>query len=202
MAGTDVTSGLLSAGVSAATGNYVSAALSLVGTGLSIFGGDKQADIQQQIAKVSQDKIVQEGLENDQKQKAMELSSRRQQLEVIRNTQRARAMGLQASVSQGAQYGSGISGGLAQENARGGTNLLGIQQNTDIATNIFGLDRKISADNSQMVSLQGQLADAGKYGQWGAALTKSADPLGRLSGQMFASGPTTLGGPNGPTPFS
>src|SRR6185503_4400068 len=50
----------------------------------------------------------------EQKQKAMELDARRQQLEVIRNQQRGRALSLTTGVSQG---GSGFVGGSS---ARGG----------------------------------------------------------------------------------
>lgn len=193
-----VSDGLVSAGVSAATGNYVSAGLSLVGVGLSLFGGNEQANIAKQEAQVSQDEIAQEQKVNDQRQQAMELSAHRQQLEIVRNTQRQRALGLASATSKGAQYGSGMPGGQADTTNQGVFAFQGVSQNLQIGENIFGLDKLISGDKSQMSALQGQMAEAGNYAAYGAAVSKSADPLGRLSGQLFASGPqsTTSNGVN------
>src|SRR5258705_13379798 len=83
-----------------------------------------------------------------QKQNAMEIDARRQQMEIIRNQQRGRALSLTTAVARG---GSGfVSGASARGGAYGqisgqtGTNLLGVQQNLEVGRNIFGLNTDIS----------------------------------------------------------
>lgn len=81
-----------------------------------------------------------------QKAQAMEVDARRQQLEVVRNQQRARAVGLTAATAQGASKGSGLQGGYGQASGQAGVNLQGIQQNLEIGRNIFGLNTDISTN--------------------------------------------------------
>lgn len=90
----------------------------------------------------------------EQKQKAMELDARRQQLEVIRNQQRGRALALTTATSQGASRGSGLQGGYGQISGQTGVNLLGIQQNLDIGRNIFGINQGISDSRVAQADLQ------------------------------------------------
>jgi len=187
MAAGDIAGSLVSAGTAAATGNYVSAGLSVLGIGAQLLGGNEQANIQKQISAASKDKVIQEGLINDQKQQAMELSARRSQIKIIRNTQRARAMGQQAAVSQGAQFGSGYQGGQAQAQNQGAFNLLGVNNNLEIGENIFAINKNITADNAKIAGLGGDMADAQSLGNIGSMLSKSADPLSRLSGQLYPS---------------
>lgn len=89
-----------------------------------------------------------------QKKQAMEIDGRRQQMEVIRNQQRARAMGLTAATAQGASKGSGLQGGYGQASGQTGVNLLGIQQNLDIGRNIFGFNETISGNRIQQNDLE------------------------------------------------
>jgi hypothetical protein len=199
--GAGIAGSLVSAGTAAATGNYVSAGLSLLGLGISLFGGNEEAEARKKMAAVSQEKFQHEQEINDQREIQMQMSSRRQSLEIIRNTQRARAMGLQAAVSQGASKGSGYAGGQGEEASRGFFNLQGINQNLEIGENIFGINKLITQNNMKLSQLQTEVSEAQGTQSIGAGISKSADPLGRLSGQIFSSGPTTLGTPNGPTPF-
>ncbi len=88
------------------------------------------------------------------KRQAMEVDARRQQLEIIRNQQRGRALGLTAATSQGASKGSGLQGGYGQISGQSGTNLLGVQQNLQSGRNIFDSNANITDLNSQMADLQ------------------------------------------------
>ncbi len=97
---------------------------------------------------ISKNIITSEQGVEKQKMQAMEIDARRQQMEIIRNQQRGRALSLTTGVAQG---GSGFVGGAS---ARGGAygqiagqtgvNLLGVQQNLEIGRNIFGLNQNIS----------------------------------------------------------
>lgn len=197
-----ISSQLLGFGSAAATGNYVAAGVDLVGLGVSLFGGAKQASDAKQASLISGNINRLEGQVNDQREQAMQLSARRQQLEIIRNTQRARSMGLQAAVSQGAQFGSGYSGGQAQELGMGSFNLQGVNQNLQSGENIFSINRDISKSKLALSQVQGQAATDAGISAIGGSIMKAGDPLGRLAGQFYSSGPMTLGGPDGPTAFS
>ncbi len=102
-----------------------------------------------------------------QKKQAMEIDARRSQMEIIRNQQRARAMGLAAATSQGAQGGSGLQGGYGQVSGQAGTNILGVQQNLEIGRNIFGLNESIS--NKKIQGFDLELEYATKQAQLGTA---------------------------------
>lgn len=99
----------------------------------------------------------QQGVE-EQRFGAMELDARRRQLEVIRNQQRARSIGLTTATAQGARQGSGLQGGYAQASGQAGVNLSGIQQNLEIGRNIFGLNSDISKRRMDASDLQTTLA--------------------------------------------
>lgn len=182
----------------------ISLAFGLIGLGTSLFGSHGQSETAHQTAVVSQDVAKQEGLVNDQRRQQMELQGRRQQLENIRNTQRARALGTAAAVNQGANLGSGYSGGQAEAFDTGATNAIGINQNLEIGRNIFGLDDKISADKQQLASLGGDAAKYAGIANFGNSIFKSSGMLGQLAqGFGGSSGKIGLfngGGMNGQEP--
>lgn len=91
-----------------------------------------------------------------QKRQAMEVDARRQQLEIIRGQQRARALGLTNATAQGAGKGSGLQGGYGQISGQSGVNLLGVQQALQTGENIFGSNAAITDYNSQMAQLTNQ----------------------------------------------
>lgn len=180
--------------------------LAAVGLGLQLFGGAKQAEEaqkQQQIQRNIQ------GLEvgvNAQRKQAMELSASRQQLENIRNVQRARAQGMSAAVNQGAQFGSGIQGGQAQAQSMGAWNNLGITQNLEIGRNIFGLNDQISAQKTQLSQSQSASATDAGWATLGGALVKNSGTISNIAGfgkaqfnSNFGSYPGTYTSQNIPT---
>ena len=97
------------------------------------------------------------GIES-QKRSAMELSAKPQQLEIIRNQQRARSLGLTTATAQGAAQGSGLQGAYGQISGQTGVNILGVQQNLEVGRNIFDLNRTISERRIDMSNLQRQYA--------------------------------------------
>lgn len=181
---------LVGLGVSAATGNPIGAAASIIGLGASIIGTAGAAATAKEEAAVSADNARLEGQVNDQRKQAMILTSRRQQMENFRNTQKARAQGLQASVNQGANLGSGAAGGQAQATAQGTTNNVALEQNLGIGMNIFGLDANISENKIKLAQLGGLQATYQGVNSLGGSLSKAAGPLG----SMFPNVPST---PNG-----
>lgn len=87
------------------------------------------------------------------KRQAMEVDARRQQLEIIRGQQRARALGLTNATAQGSSKGSGLQGGYGQISGQSGVNLLGVQQALQSGEAIFNANSNITNYNSQMADL-------------------------------------------------
>lgn len=161
-----------------------------VGLGMSIFGGVSASQHAEEAARVSGQIAGLEKDVNEQRRTAMELSSRRQQMEVFRNNQRQRAMASNAAVNQGAQFGSGLQGGLAQVQDQSMFNSLGISQNLEIGRNIFGLNDQISGYKAQLSSIQGSMATDQGLASLGGSITKGAGMLGQM-GQGIGFGKTT-----------
>lgn len=111
---------------------------------VNLLSSQQSVDASNKSYGINQGIIQNEQLVEGQKAQAMELDARRQQLEVIRNQQRGRALALTNATAQGASKGSGLQGGYGQVSGQSGVNALGIQQNLEIGRNIFGLNTGIS----------------------------------------------------------
>lgn len=194
-------------GLSAATGNWIGAAVGAVGLGLSLFGGAKQTDNSKQIAQQqSQFATAQSGIQQtitgdeqnieNQKQQQMMLTSRRTNLQQMRVAQQKSAQGIAAATNQNAQFGTGLQGGLQGITDQSLTNIQGTNQNTEIGNNIFGIQGQISAQKQNLFALQASNASvmaslgsntATNQGlmSLGGTLTGSAASIGRLSQTNF-----------------
>jgi hypothetical protein len=148
---------------------------------MQIFGGMGQAKASAEAAKISKDEAAQEEGINTAKRQQMELEARRTQLENVRNNQRARAMATNSAVNQGAQFGSGLQGGLAQVDAQTDYNMFGVNSALQTGRAISGFNSKISADKMQMADVQSQGAEAAGLSSLGGALIKNSGFVGQLS---------------------
>lgn len=179
----------------------ISLAIGAVGLGMQIFGGMGQSENAHQSAAVSQDIARQEQSINDAKQKQMELEGRRTQMENIRNNQRARAMAENAAVNQGAQFGSGLQGGLAQVNDQSMFNMNGVNSALSIGREINSYNQNISGDKQQLAGIQADSATNQGIASLGGALLKAGPIVGQMSqgfGKMnFGSGLMGGGSPSG-----
>lgn len=176
----------------------VSAGLQVVGIGLSIFGGLEQAKVAKEQAKVSSHIGEMELGINESKREAMELNARRQQMEIFRNTQRARAQATNAAVNQGANLGSGLQGGLADVANQGLFNLFGVNAALQTGEKIASYNDAISQDKIQLAKLGGDAADAQMWTSLGGALVKSGPTIGQLTqgfGSFFGGGGNYSGTP-------
>lgn len=178
--------------------------IAAVGIGMQAYGMFGANEAQEQAQASAQRTAVLEQQVNAQRRNAMELNARRQQLEIYRNAQRARAQGTAAAVNQGASKGSGLQGGLAQVYGQSAFNLQGVTQNLEIGRNIFGLNDQISKEKALQSSYQSEAATYGGIASFGGSVTGSAGTLGKFAGYASApSGPITLGTSyGGHTPFS
>lgn len=171
----------------------------LAGGAGGLFAGSKASGVAQQESAVSQQITALEGQENMQRQLAMQISSRRQVTQAIRQAQLRASQGLAAATNQGAQFGSGAQGGQAQEVAEGAFNVAGTNQQYEIGTNLFNLQGQVTEKQGIMSQLQGQLASLqGQQSMYagissiGASLSRSAGPMGNILGNVFNFGSQDL----------
>lgn len=190
-------SGLITAGLGAASGNPLAIASGVIGIGMSIFGGSGQAEAAKQAAAAKQ-RIA--GLEMQQdavRRQAMELSANRQQMEVLRNAQRARSLALNNATSQGAQFGSGLQGGYGQISGAAGWNNLGITQNLNLGEQMFDLNSQINQQKQNIASSESSSATYGGIKSIGNTLSGSFGPIKNLSQQFSGSSSSGGGGSGG-----
>ena len=136
------------------------AGLGLEGLGLatSLVGGYFGSQAQQGIATSSGNIAALQEQANQVKWTQARLGARRQQMEVLRNEQRARSLALSNSVNQGAQFGSGLQGGYGQIEGESGNNLLGINQNLSLGAQMNTINQSISGQEMNIAKYQGQAA--------------------------------------------
>jgi hypothetical protein len=159
----------------------ISSIIGAIGLGTQIIGGIMGSSASSEAAGIQKQIAIQERLANEQRHKQMVLNSRRQQLEIVRNSQRARALALNNAVNQGAQFGSGLPGGQGQITSQEGNNLLSNYQNTQIGQNLFGIDSTISDYKMQLGQTQSDMATAQGIQSLGGALLKSAPTIGNIT---------------------
>lgn len=163
----------------------ISVGMGVVGMGMQIYGAFSGAENARKASEINQQIAADEGRINEQKRQAMELSGRRQQLEVMRNNQRLRAQATNAATNQGAQFGSGLQGGLAQIQDQSFFNLQGINQNLDIGRNIFSINADISQKKQQLAQVQGDAATDQAIGSLGGAVIKMGPTVGGLARDAY-----------------
>lgn len=204
--------------LSAATGNWIGAAIGAVGLGMSIVGSisgamDSSKYSSQEVAnsqaqsKVSQDEATQEQNINNLKQQQMYLDANRQNMQTVRTAQQKQALGLNNAVNQGAQFGSGYAGGQAQIKDQAMFNMQGVNQALQIGAGINSFNQNITNDKYQMFGLQSQEAsikgsatsamavDQG-FTSLGGAVMKAGPIIGQFS-QGFGMGSTASAGGGG-----
>ena len=111
----------------------------------------------------------------------MEIQSRRSSLENIRSVQRARALALNNSVTQGASLGSGLQGGYAQISSQGNYNEQGIAQSLMTGRSLFDISSQISDAKMQELSAKQGLQEGAAYSQLGNSISTSIPKLNQLS---------------------
>lgn len=170
-----------------------------VGLGLKLFGGFDAMNKSNEAYGVQQQITGQEQQIQNQRQKAMELTGRRQQLEIFRNMQRVRAAGTNAAVNQGATLGSGYAGGQAQITGQGMFNSLGVNQNLEIGRNIFGINQGISNNKMKLSGIQSQISTDQGISSFGGSLMSAAPTLSNIAqvpfGNNLGAGGNWSGGP-------
>lgn len=118
---------------------------------------------------------------NQQKRLQMEMSARRDSMQVMRNTQQAAARGAAAATNQGAFFGSGEAGGQAQITSQGNFDEAGISGNLAIGENIFNTNNDISSKKMQLASVQSNQATDTALMSLGGSVVSNAGTIGNIA---------------------
>jgi hypothetical protein len=172
----------LSPGNFGAIGSGLGGVLSLGGSIYGAIAGSEQA------GKINQDynQIMQTQMqENALRRTTMELQTRRQETQNIRQAQYARSMALNTATNQGAQFGSGLQGAYGSISGQASTNQLQLSQNLQSSEQMFNLNdtlsaeqKNLAADQAGMQSIQGLTSMFGNIG-------KSLGNIGSLASLAF-----------------
>lgn len=164
----------------------ISAGLSVVGLGLQLFGGSQSAADAKKAAQINQGIAQDEQQINQQKNAQMQLEAQRSNLQQFRNIQRLRSQATASAVSQGANFGSGLQGGLAEVTNEGLYNVQGTNQAVQFGNTIFGINNDISSKKQQLSQVQSDMATDQAWSSLGGALVKNAGTIGGLSKDISA----------------
>ena len=153
----------------------------LLGLGLSVSGMVGGMGASHDYNEAQKRQVQGEQLVEAQRQQAATLMHERNQMQILRNNQRARSMGLEAATTQGAQQGSGLAGAYGQIRGQSGVDLLGENQNFEIGQNVFGLNAQISQQKIAQANAQQSMQFFQGLGSFGSSITGSARNIGNLT---------------------
>jgi hypothetical protein len=148
----------------------VGAATSLVGGYLGYEAAQGQYQSQSNIAELQKQM-------NALSLNQMELTGRRNQMEVLRNEQRARSLAISSSTNQGATYGSGLQGGFGQIAGSSGNNMLALAQNLSIGRQEATVQGSIIDQQLAASKYQSQAATAAGISSLGGGITSAGGSI-------------------------
>jgi hypothetical protein len=146
----------------------------IAGTAVQIDAASAQNAAQQQQIQISQQ-------ENTQRQHLFEIEQQRKRVENLRNAQQATSTARARAVNQGAQFGSGLLGGVGQVQGESNYNILGISQNTQIGENMFALDQQMTQAKIASANAATESSIGGALTSFGGSVINSLGTIGNLS---------------------
>lgn len=179
----------------------------LVGLGIAtaVAGFATQMNASSRMASAQKDEIAQQQAIEAQRKKQMELEAHRQQLQILRQSQRARAVSLATATNQGAAFGSALQGAYSGESGATNSQLVASNQNLEIGTNIFGYNSQLSNDRIAYAGAQSNYATGQGLTSLGGALISNASTLNSgfnsakssfTNAMSFGTGPGSYGSNN------
>lgn len=156
----------------------------ILGTGLSAYGAISGRNSASQMNKAQQEMTAQQQRIEAQRKQQMELEAKRNQLETLRQAQRARAVASTVATNQGGFFGSGLAGGLGQISGQEGTQLLSQGQNLEIGQNIFGINAEMANTKQSYASAQSSYQTAQAMTSLGGQIVNAGPAIGRVGGSL------------------
>lgn len=121
----------------------------------------------------------------------METDARRKQLEIVRNQQRTSALATNNAVTQGAQFGSGLQGGLGQIAGQSNTNSQGLMLSLMQGRQMFDINSQISQTKISQLAGQQQSSTGSALSGLGGTLIGAMGAAHQLGGFNTASSPSS-----------
>lgn len=165
-------------------GQGIGAGFSIAGGVYSAITGSEDASAE---AGIQKQEINTEMQENETRRTAMELTSRRQETQNIRQAQLARSMALSIGTNQGGggfQQGSAAGGAYGSIGGQAGLNTLGISQNLQIGEKMFDLTGQMDREKMAMADAQARAAGHSAFGKLLGGIGSSAGGIGSLLGLL------------------
>jgi hypothetical protein len=160
--------------------NPLTIGLSIAGLGMQLFGAAGASSNAREAANINKGIAGDEQQINEQKRLQMEMSARRQQVEVMRNAQRTGAQSTAAAANQGALFGSGYAGAQGQITSQAGFDTQGITGNLAIGENIFNTNNDISSKKMQLADVQSSQATDTALMSLGGSMVSNAGTIGNI----------------------
>lgn len=157
-----------------------------VGVGMQLFGMNKQQSAQKEMSAAQQQLTQMEFQQEGVRMRAMELDARRRSLEMLRNTQRARAMALVNANSQGAIRGSGLQGGYGQIAAAGAWNAMGVNQALLSGRENFAISAQMSNQKILLQQAQSRASEGAGLMSMGGSLLSAMPHASKFAGGFNA----------------
>lgn len=163
----------------------ISAGLGIAGLGMKLLGGIMGSSAANQVHALQSQAYIQNMRQQGLNKQAMLLQSRRQQLDILRNSQRARALALNAATNQGAQFGTGLQGGYGQISGATNNNLLINDQSLSLGQQSASINDKLSSINWQIGESQTDMNNAQGLMSLGQSLLTSGPTIGNIMKSIF-----------------
>jgi hypothetical protein len=177
-AGTAAASGAMAG---ASFGPYGMIAGAALGIGLEIFGGKKSYDAAKDYNAAQVQQIQLEQQQESVRFQAAAIKKNRDDLENLRNTQKAAALGLAAGVNQGAQFGSGVAGGQAEVQDEGTFNALGLSQNWQFTSQNYNLTAQLNQAKIAQANAGLKMQQGNAFSSAGKDVLSALPAIGKLS---------------------
>jgi len=160
-------------------GSGLGALTSIAGGVFSAVTGSEDAS---KISSIQQAMAQTEMQENATRRSAMEVQSRREQTQNIRQSQMARSMALNTATNQGAQFGSALGGAYGSISGQSNVNQLGISQNLQFGEHMFDLSDQMSGEKQALSQAQSNAATDASIGKMISGIGGSLGDLGKAAG--------------------
>lgn len=170
-------------------------AVGVAGLGLSAYGMVQQQHAQQQQAAAQAQALAFQQQAERTRKRAMDLDAARRRREMIRNAITARSTSESVATAQGAGFGSGLPGAYGGISGRTGVNTQGVNQNQELAGDIFASNAGASGAYRSAAAAGSEASMWGGLTSLGGMILNNTMTIAKV-GSYFGGGTTANFSPN------
>lgn len=156
--------------------------LGVSGLALQLFGTADKAAGAYAANKAQQQEVQLQQQQEAVRMQYMETDAKRKNLQILRTQQQANALATNNAVTQGAQFGSGLQGGLGQISGQSNTNAQGVNLALMQGRQMFGLNSQISQTKLGQLAGQQQMSEGAGLQSAGGSLIGAMKPVHQMLG--------------------